>query len=125
MGTSDVQLPSSKTSPWSSWTAKSTVHLGRDMSPPPFPPQSSYSAWSRASKVAALAVQWFLMAGLVTVTVLCVVRLHRLEDRVSVLEEKLRAMDDTAPAQQQVRSRLRCPRGGVVRCALGVSVIRG
>ncbi|CAN7994322.1 unnamed protein product, partial [Ixodes hexagonus] len=108
MGTPDAQLPSPKTSPRSSWTAKSPVHLGRGMSPPPFPPQSSYSAWSRAPRVAALAVQWFLMAGLVTVTVLCVVRLHRLEDRVSVLEEKLRAMDDAAPPQQQVRSRMLC-----------------
>lgn len=46
-----------------------------------------------AWRLAAVAVQWFLLTGLVTVTVLCVVRLQRLEDRVSLLEQKLLALD--------------------------------
>lgn len=65
-----------------------------------------------AWRLAAVAVQWFLLTGLVTVTVLCVVRLQRLEDRVSLLEQKLLALDGVAapgggaaaasPAAQQV-----------------------
>ncbi|KAL1442350.1 hypothetical protein MTO96_007817 [Rhipicephalus appendiculatus] len=67
-----------------------------------------------AWRLAAVAVQWFLLTGLVTVTVLCVVRLQRLEDRVSLLERKLLdvradplAGRAAAPQQQSLLTRNR------------------